>query len=65
MDNIRRWPGCDDMTEVAYCYVEECGILDGAPDILNRYFDYAAFGRDLAIEGNYVSASGGMIEILI
>lgn len=65
MDDICLLSGCDDMTDVAYYYVEECGYLDGAPDIFNRYFDYAAFGRDLAIEGSYIESPSGMIEIRV
>ena len=40
---------CNDMEDVAYAYAEECGLLDGVPDHLRCYFDYAAFGRDLGI----------------
>lgn len=35
--------------DLAYDHVEMTGILDGVPDEVTRYFDYEAFGRDLAI----------------
>ena len=41
----------DPKTEFAYQFVEDTGLLAGAPDILERYFDYKAYGRDLFLEG--------------
>lgn len=32
-------------------YVEEHGLLDGMPEDMRDYFDYAAFGRDLFLNG--------------
>ena len=37
----------DPKTEFAYQYVEDTGMLAGVPELLERYFDYEAFGRDL------------------
>lgn len=45
---------CDDMTDIAYQVVEECGYLNNVPDNVARYFDYESFGRDLGIEGTYI-----------
>lgn len=45
---------CDNMTDVAYQVVEECGYLNNVPDNVARYFDYEAFGRDLGIEGTFI-----------
>ena len=45
---------CDNMTDVAYQVVEECGYLNEVPDTVARYFDYESFGRDLGIEGTYI-----------
>ena len=45
---------CNDITDVAYQVVEECGYLNDMPDTVARYFDYESFGRDLGIEGTYI-----------
>ena len=39
--------------EVGYAYVDEvCGGLDClSKEILERYFDYEAFGRDILLSG--------------
>lgn len=49
----------EDMTmeDVAYEIVEECYEL---PEIAQRYFDYAAFARDLGFDG-YTETSSGVI----
>ena len=54
---------CDDMIDVAYQIVEECGYLNDVPETVARYFDYEAFGRDLNIEGKFYNIDGDMIEI--
>jgi len=56
--------GCSDMSEVAERYVEETGLLHDVDDNLARYFNYEAFGRDMAIEGNFHEYQDGYIEIL-
>ncbi|MDQ6479988.1 antirestriction protein ArdA [Dyadobacter sp. LHD-138] len=43
--------GNDPKKDFAYQFVEDTGLLAGAPDILERYFDYEAYGRDLFLEG--------------
>ncbi|MBS5619629.1 antirestriction protein ArdA [Eubacterium sp.] len=45
---------CNDITDVAYQVVEECGYLNDVPDTVARYFDYESFGRDLGIEGTFI-----------
>lgn len=45
------------MEDVAYEIVEECYNL---PEIAQRYFDYAAFARDLSFDG-YTETSSGVI----
>lgn len=56
--------GCSDMTAVAYEYIDSTGMLDQAPDYLRNYFDYEAYGRDMAIEGcfDYSEELGCMVE---
>ena len=51
--DYRFYTDCNDMTDVAYAVVEECGYLDNVPENVARYFDYEAFGRDLGIEGSF------------
>jgi antirestriction protein len=35
-----------EVKDYAIEYVESCGLLDGVPDSIARYFDYDAFARD-------------------
>ncbi len=37
--------------EFAYQYIEDTGMLSDVPEILERYFDYAVYSRDLFLEG--------------
>lgn len=64
IDNVRVWDGCYSMTNVAEQYVEECGVLNDVPDHLQYYFDYEAYGRDMAIEGTFMYSEelGCMVE---
>lgn len=58
---------CYNMTDVAYAIIEENGTLNNVPEILSRYFDYEAFGRDLKLEGNFYlgnNNNGVCVEIL-
>lgn len=55
---------CDDMTDVSYQVIEESGMLSEAPELAQRYFDYAGFGRDLEIEGHFYRTGSGYIEII-
>lgn len=45
---------CEDMIDVAYQVIEECGYLENIPENVARYFDYEAFARDLSIEGTFI-----------
>lgn len=58
-DNIICHCDCNDMTDVAYEYIEETGMLSNVPDSIARYFDYESFGRDLGIEGSFYFAEDG------
>ena len=59
------WYDCEHMYDVAYCYVEETGMLDNVPDGLAQYFDYELFGRDMYLEGDYIfTNNGNCIEII-
>lgn len=55
--------GCDDMEDVAEQVVEAMGILDQIPENLQYYFDFEAYGRDLAIENTFVSIGNHFVQI--
>ena len=44
------WNNCQDMSDVAYQYLSDSGMLDN-DSILSRYFDYKSYGRDMELEG--------------
>lgn len=52
--DYRIYSDCDNMTDIAYQVVEECGYLNNVSDNVACYFDYESFGRDLGIEGTYI-----------
>src|SRR5699024_1168691 len=52
---------CRNMAEVAERYVEEMGLLHDVDDNLAIYFNYEAFGRDMAIEGDFHEFQDGYI----
>lgn len=61
--DYRIYYNCNDMEDVAMEVVEECGYLQNVPENVARYFDYEAFGRDLAIEGTFIYVDGDYVEI--
>lgn len=65
LDNVIYYSDCEDMEDVAYKYIEETGLLNNVPQEIARYFDYAAFGRDIEIEGNFIfTDDGNCIQVL-
>lgn len=57
------YDGCYNMADVAEQVCDECGILDKMPDNLRGYFDFAAYGRDMAIDGTFIRSDRGYIEL--
>lgn len=57
------YDGCDDMTDVAERYCEECGLLAEIPDHLRYYFDFEAYGRDMSYEGHFIFTEIGIVEV--
>ena len=57
------YSGCHSMEEVAERYCEETGILSSIPEELRYYFDFAAYGRDMDIQGHFFETDSGYIEI--
>jgi antirestriction protein len=52
------------MADVARYYIEETGSLGKVSVQLQNYIDYQAYGRDLEIEGTFISTNHGIIEII-
>lgn len=63
-ENIYIYSNCSSMADVAYEVVNESGLLDKIPENLQCYFDYDAYGRDLAIEGNFYYNNGDYYEYI-
>ena len=61
-DDIIHYPDCDDMTDVAYYFINECQSLGEIPDRIRNYIDYEAYGRDLDLEGRFVVTNHGVFE---
>lgn len=61
--NYRIYYNCDNMEDVACQVVNDCGLLDGAPEELKVYFDYEAYGRDLDIEGTFTQVNDAFVEL--
>ena len=59
-EDVIVYSGCDNMTDVAYEYIEESGMFNGIPDCITNYFDYEAFGRDLSFDGHWFEVDGSM-----
>ena len=51
-----------DLEEVAEELVNDCYFTKDTPDIFTRYFDYAAFARDLSFDGYTETAHGVIVE---
>lgn len=51
------------MEDVAYQVVNDCGLLDGVPEEVKRYFDYEAYGRDIDIERTFIQVDNNIIEL--
>lgn len=63
--DYRIYSDCNNMIDIAYEVVEECGYLENVPETVARYFDYEAFGRDLGIEGTFIFLdSGDCLEVI-
>lgn len=63
-DDAIVWYDCNDMTDIAYQYIEETGLLHDVPESLQNYFDYESFGRDMGFEGTFVfNNNGNCIQI--
>ena len=62
-NDIILYSGIDTEEDLGLYLVEESGLLDGIPDKVSRYFDYASYGRDVAINGVFIYTSRGYVEV--
>lgn len=64
-DDCMIYYDCHDMEDVAREYIEECGLLHDVPEMLQNYFDFEAYGRDMSFEGTFVFTNNGIcVQIL-
>ena len=61
--NYRIYYNCDNMKDVAYQVVNDCGLLDGVPEEVKIYFDYEAYGRDLDINRTFIQIDNSFVEL--
>lgn len=54
---------CDDMEDVAYQIINDCGLLDGVSETLKGYFDYEAYGQDMDINGTFIQIDNSFVEL--
>lgn len=64
VDDCIYYDDCNDMTDVAYEYIDMTDMLHDVPDSLKNYFDYEAFGRDLSFDGHWIATDTGYIEVI-
>ena len=62
LENFDLIPEVDDEESLGEYYAEECCILNGLPETVQRYFDYEAYGRDIHLEGRGTFTSYGYVE---
>lgn len=62
-DDVYFYLDYDNMTDLAYYFIEEMKTLGEIPPQLQNYIDYEAYGRDLSFEGTFIETSRGICEI--
>jgi len=61
--NYTIYENCDNMEDVAYQVVNDCGLLDGVPEQVKMYFDYEACGRDMDINKTFIQIDNSFVEL--
>ena len=51
-----------DMEDIAYDYLRESGFFDDVNEVLEQYFDYKAYGRDMRLNGGFAEYGSDVIE---
>lgn len=62
LDDFDLIPEIEDETNLGEYYAEECCIFNGLPEVVQRYFDYSAYGREIHLEGRGTFCSYGYVE---
>lgn len=62
-EDIRIYPDVNDEVDLAYYFVEE--FDNELSEFARRYFDYAAYGRDLLIERDFIFGKNKVYEICL
>ncbi len=63
-EDIVLYAGAENMSDVAYEIIQEGGGLKELPEEkLGFYFDYEWYGRDMEIEGLFVTTENGTYEV--
>ncbi len=52
------------MADVARCHLKKADNLGNFRHTLQNYIDYAAYGRDMELEGTFVVTNHGVYEII-
>ncbi len=60
MDKYDIYPGVEDNTDLGHYCIEELGMLD-IPEPLQNYFDYEAYGRDVAFNYGGTFTDAGFV----
>lgn len=58
-ENMYMYDDCKDMEDVARAYCKETSLLDNVPEDLKDYFDFEAYGRDMATNGTFIFTNNG------
>lgn len=61
--NYTIYENCDNMEDVVYQVVNDCGLLDGVPEEVRMYFDYEAYGRDMDINRTFIQIDNSFVEL--
>lgn len=61
-DDIVYYPGCSDMSDVAYYLIDDCNMLGKIPENVRNYINYEAYARDLEINYSFVVTNHGVFE---
>ena len=62
LDGFDLIPEIDDESSLGEFYAEACGVFINLPEIVQRYFDYESYGRDIHLEVNGTFTSYGYVE---
>lgn len=62
LDDFDLIPEIEDEAALGEYCAEECCILSGLPEVVQRYFNYEAYGRDIHRGGQGIFTSWGYVE---